>query len=158
MFENNFFFFLNRQMRLKRWKVKLNPSKSPKIFMLTNSTLFPVDLLAAFDPDYHSLSFETLSSLGFHDNRHFLHSPSMLAASSWSLLLVPTIPPLNATLPRALLWDYIFNYIFSMSDHTCSHSFKCYLHTNDSYLHIYRPDFSHWIWDLYIQLSVFSTE
>lgn len=155
MFED--IFFKDRQTRLKRWKVKLNPSKSPKIFMLPNSTLFPVDLLAAFDPDYHSLCFETLSSFGFHGNRLFLSSPSVLAASSWSLLLVHTIPPPNAALPRVLLCDYIFNYMLSMSDHTCSRSFKCHLHANDSYLHIYRPDPSHWIRDLYIQLSVFST-
>lgn len=49
----------------------MTPSKSSKTYILPTSNLFLVDLLAAFDPAYHSLSFETLSSLGFHDNMLF---------------------------------------------------------------------------------------
>lgn len=70
--------------------------------MLPNSTLFLLDLLAAFDLTYHSLHVETLSSLGFHDNVLFRVHLSILAAFSQSLLLAPSTPPPNAVLSRTL--------------------------------------------------------
>lgn len=55
----------------------MNSETDPfKVTMLPNPILFIVDLLAALDSVYHHLSpaphptphFETLSTLGFHDN------------------------------------------------------------------------------------------
>ena len=97
-----------------------------RISMLPNLTLFLIHLLAAFDPVYQSLCFETFSSLGFQEHL------------SWSSCFdTGCFPLVYFAGPQYATFKYcpfqgsapgsFFDYILVLGDHTCPRSCKRYV-------------------------------